>query len=457
MAGPRLHGRVSFFSGEAGMLRREILNLAWPVIVADILQTLATTVDLIMVGRLGVADIAAVGMGANLVAILQIVMIGVTSGTLALVARAFGAHDRAQAEHFLHQSLVAGGLLSIPLVVVGVLFAPAIAAPFSPTPEVQGLTAGFISILFLSAPAQFVIFTSIAALRAAGDTRTPLVIGALENVINFCINYSLIFGNFGLPALGARGAAVGTSISYTVGAVLFLWLFARRRLRIGVRRERPFAHWGTMRRVLRIGLPAATEQLVFQVGFLVWIGMVVAFGDDALAAHQIGIRIQSFVFLPGLGMSIAATALVGQSLGAGRPDLAELATREATKLGLLVMAGIAVFNFVFADLVALAFVPAGPAHDLTVTFIRIHATSIPAVGVFFTLSGALRGAGDTRWPLYASLAGTYAVRLPLSAFLGYGLGLGIAGVWIGLPAEYYLRSVIVSRRFRGGAWKSTVV
>ena len=448
---------MSFFAGERGHLRREILNLAWPVIVANFLQVLATTVDLIMVGRLGVADIAAVGMGANLVAFLQIVMIGVTSGTIALVARAFGAHDRAEAEHFLHQSLVAGALLSIPLVIVGTLFASAIAAPFSPTPEVQDLTAGFISILFLSAPAQFVIFISIAALRAAGDTKTPLIIGAVENVINFCINYSLIFGNFGLPQLGVRGAATGTAISYTVGAVLFLWLFSRRRLRIGLKRERPFAAWGTIRRVMRIGLPAAAEQFAFQMGFLVWIGMVVAFGEDALAAHQIGLRVQSFVFMPGLGMSIASTALVGQSLGAGRSDLAEMAARESTKLSLLVMAGLAAFNFAFADLVAYAFVGPGPAHDLSVTFIRIHATSIPAVGVFFTISGSLRGAGDTRWPLYASLAGTYAIRLPLSALLGYVLGLGVAGVWIGLPAEYYLRSLVVSRRFNGGAWKSTAV
>ena len=457
MAALRVLARVPFFSGDRGRLRREILTLAWPVIIANFLQVLTTTVDLIMVGQLGVADIAAVGIGGNLVFFMQTVMIGVTAGTIALVARAFGAENRKEAEHFLFQSLIAGALLSVPLVVVGVAFAPAMVGPFSPTSEIQDLSAGFVSTIFLSMPFMFMIFISTAALRAAGDTKTPLIIGALENVINFAINYTLIFGNFGFPAMGVRGAATGTSISYTVGAVLFLYLFAKRRLRIGIRWERPFAKWDTIRRVLRIGLPAAAEQFAFQIGLLAWIVMVVAFGEDAVAAHQIGLRIQSFVFMPGLGMSVAATALVGQSLGARLPEEADRSAREATKMGLLIMAGLAAFIFVFAPLISYAFVGPGDAHDLSVVFIRIHATSIPAVGIFFTISGTLRGAGDTRWPLYASLAGTYLVRLPLSVLLGYTLGFGVAGVWAGLPTEYYLRALVVVQRFRGGAWKSTAV
>ncbi len=448
---------MPYFSGEVGRLRRSILDLAWPVIIANFLQVLTTTVDLVMVGRIGVADIAAVGIGGNLVFFAQTVMIGVTAGTIALVSRSIGAKDRKGADHVLFQSIVAGVLLSIPVVLIGWVFAPAIVAPFSPTAEVQDLSAGFVSIIFLSLPFQFIIFISTSALRAAGDTKTPLIIGGIENVINFAINVNLIFGNFGFPALGVRGAAIGTSLSYFTGAMLFLGLFVDRRVRIGVSWERPVANWPTIRRILRIGVPAALEQFAFQIGLLVWIVMVVTFGEDAVAAHQIGLRVQSFVFMPGLGMSIASTALVGQSLGAKLPHVADRSAREATKMSILIMGALAAFNFAFAPLIALAFVGPGDAHDLSVLFIRLHATSIPAVGLFFTLSGALRGAGDTRWPLYASLAGTYLVRLPLSAVLGYGLALGIAGVWVALPIEYYLRSVIVVQRFNGGAWKATVV
>lgn len=457
MPGTRFRPALSAATDERKGLRRAILSLAWPVIVSNFLQVLATTIDLIMVGRIGVAEIAAVGIGGNLVFFTFTVMIGITAGTIALVARAIGAKNKHEADHFLFQSLVAGALLSIPLVLVGIFFAPYLVAPFSPTAQIQTMAADYVAIIFLSVPFLFVIFISNAALRAAGDTRTPLIIGALENVVNFGINYTLIFGNFGFPALGVRGAAIGTSISYFVGAMVFLGLFVDHRVKIGIDREKPFANWTTIRRILRIGVPAATEQLAFQIGILIWIVMVVTFGEAAVAAHQIGLRVQSFAFMPGLGLSIASSALVGQNLGAKLPDRADRSARESTKMSIAIMGAIALFNFIFAPWIALAFAEPGEAVDLAVLFIRLHATSIPAVGLFFTLSGSLRGAGDTKWPLYASLVGTYAVRLPLSAFLGYTLGLGILGIWVALPVEYYLRSLIVVQRFNGGAWKAAVV
>jgi len=442
---------------EGRAIRRQILSLAWPVIISNSLQVLAMTIDLVMVGRIGVTEIAAVGIGLNLVFFATTLMIGITTGTIALVARAIGARNPREADHFLFQSLVAGGLLSVPLVLIGVLFAHPMVAPFSPTPEVKELAAQYVSTIFVSMPALFVIFISNAALRAAGDTKTPLIIGSLENLLNFAINYLLIFGNFGFPALSVRGAAIGTSISYFASAMLFLGLFVDHRLRVGVARERPLAHWPTIRRLLRVGVPAAAEQFAFQIGILLWIVMVVGFGEDAVAAHNIGLRIQSFAFMPGLGLSIAATAIVGQNLGAKSPEAAERSAREATKLSILVMGSIASFNFVFAPWIALAFTPPGLTADLSVLFIRLHATSIPAVGIFFTLSGSLRGAGDTRWPLYASLVGTYAVRLPLSYLFGYVALLGIGGVWASLPIEYYLRSAIIVPRFNSGAWKAKTV
>lgn len=458
MTRSRIGGRVTSEVPESPRaLRHAILDLAWPVIVANFLQVLATTIDLVMVGRIGVAEIAAVGTGGNLVFFTFTIMIGVTSGTVALVARAVGARQQREAEQFLSQSLVAGVLLSIPMVIVGVFFARELVAPFSPTPQVATLAAEYVSIIFLSVPALFVIFIGTAALRAAGDSRTPLAIGVVENLVNFGINYALIFGNFGFPALGVRGAAIGTALAYFVGAVLFLGLLVDRRVRIGIDRKALVFHAPTVRRILRIGLPAAAEQLAFQVGILIWIVFVVSYGESAVAAHQIGLRVQSFAFMPGLGLSIASSALVGQSLGATLPERAERSAREATKMAIAIMGVISAFNFVFAPWIALAFAEPGAAVNLSVTFIRLHALSIPAVGLFFTLSGSLRGAGDTRWPLYASVFGTYAIRLPLSAVLGYGLGWGLIGVWIALPVEYYLRSVIILQRFNSGAWKATTV
>jgi putative MATE family efflux protein len=212
-----------------------------------------------------------------------------------------------------------------------------------------------------------------------------------------------------------------------------------------------------VRRIFRIGWPAAFEQIMLQVAFLLWVAMVIKFGDQVLAAHQIGLRIQSFAFMPGFGFALAATALVGQNLGARDLDHAEKSGWEAAKFSVAVMSGIAVGIFVFAEPIARVFIGDPAVVAYSITFIRIHAVSIPAIGLFFAIDGALRGAGDTRFPLVTSLSGMYFVRLPLALLLGFVLGWGIIGVWIPLVIEYYYRCAVISTHFRRGKWKTLKV
>ncbi|MFQ6012624.1 MAG: MATE family efflux transporter [Thermoplasmata archaeon] len=453
--------------GENRTTRRVILALAWPVILANLFQTLTTTIDLLMVGRLTdpAVALAAVGFGGQMVFFTFTIMISITSGTVALVARAIGAKDPEQASGVLGQSLLLGLILSLPIVLVGLLFAESIVALFGAAPEVVAAGGTYIRTVFVAAPFLFIMFISIAALRGVGDTVTPLLVGLLINVSNVILNFHLIFGAhyalgglvLEIPKLGVFGAAIGTSLSYVLGASVYVALLRRGKLRLRLRRPRPLWHRATTRRILAIGTPAGMEQVAFQVGILIWIAMVVSFGTEAFAAHNIGLRIESFAFMPGLGFSIAAAALVGQNLGAENPGEAERSGRESTKMALLIMGSIAVVIFFVAPWIALAFTSDPAVVNLTVLFIRVHALGIPATGLFFSVSGALRGAGDTRWPFYATLVGIYGLRLPLSFFLGYVLGLGLLGVWAALPVEYYLRSVIVGQRFQTGAWKAVTV
>lgn len=458
---------MQLFSGPTGETRKVILALAWPVVLANLFQTLTTTVDLIMVGRLPepAVALASVGFGAQMVFFTFTVMIAVTSGTIALVSRAVGAQDPEQASHVLGQSLLLGVVLSLPVMLAGVLFGEGIVALFGPEPEVIRAGGLYISTIFLAAPFLFVMFISISALRGAGDMVTPLWVGVLVNVLNVGLNVHLIFGasyalgplTLEVPRLEVQGAAIGTSLSYAFGAAVYLLLYRRGNLRLVLRRPRPLWDGATVRRVLRIGYPAAMEQVVFQVGILIWIFMVVSFGTAAFAAHNVGLRIQSFAFMPGFGFAMAAATLVGQNLGAKDPLEAERSGRESAKLAVLVMGVIGVFTFLAAPWIALAFTADPAVVDLTVLFIRIHAVSIPATGLFFSVGWALRGAGDTRWPFYATLVGIYAIRLPLSYLLGYTLGLGVLGIWVSLPVEYYLRSLVVGQRFQTGAWKAIAV
>jgi len=437
--------------------RTSVFQLAWPVMVSNLLQTLTTTVDLIMVGSLGAeapAAVAAVGFGAQFIFLFFSVMISVSAGTIALVARAIGANDFAQADHVLKQSLVLGALLSFPLTLFGVVFAEPMLAAFGAESDVVSLGGAYIRIISLVVFFQFIGFLGSAALRGAGDTVTPLWIGVLVNVVNFGINVNLIFGNAFVPRLGVPGAAIGTSISYVVGALILVAILLRGKRRLKLRLSGDAVHMETVKRIFRIGWPAALEQILLQVAFLLWVGMVVVFGTEVLAAHQIGLRIQSFAFMPGFGFAIAATALVGQNLGAQRPEAAVRSGWEAAKFSVAVMSAIAIGIFAFAEPIARAFIGDPIVVGYSVTFIRIHAISIPAVGVFFAIDGALRGAGDTRFPLMASLSGMYLVRLPLSAILGFGFGLGIIGIWIPLVIEYYYRSAVIATHFRRGRWRT---
>ena len=274
------------------------------------------------------------------------------------------------------------------------------------------------------------------------------------NVVNFGINVNLIYGNAVVPKLGVPGAAIGTSISYVAGALTLLAILLRRKGRLRLHLSGGWVHMDMVRRIFRIGWPAAFEQIMLQVAFLLWVGMVVRFGTDVLAAHQIGLRIQSFAFMPGFGFALAATALVGQNLGARDPGLAERSGWEAAKFSVAVMSAIAVGIFVFAEPIARVFIGDPGVVAYSITFIRIHAVSIPAIGLFFAIDGALRGAGDTRFPLVTSLTGMYVVRLPLSFLLGFVLGWGIVGVWIPLVFEYYYRCAVISTHFRRGKWKT---
>jgi len=437
-----------------------VVKLAWPVMVSNLLQTLTVTVDVIMVGSLaGVAAsaVAAVGLGGQFLFLFFSVMISVSTGTVALVARAIGARDKAEADAVLKQSLVLGALLSLPLTLVGVFLARPILSLFGAEPEVVDLGTPYIQFVSLSVFFQFLSFLGSAALRGAGDTLTPLWIGAVVNLVNFVANVNLIFGNAFVPALGVVGAGIGTSIAYAVGAATFIGLFlrGRGRLQLSVR-----GHWvrgDLVVRIFRIGWPAALEQILFQTALLAWVAMVVLFGTEVLAAHQIGLRIQMFAFMPGFGFAIAATALVGQNLGARRPDVAERKGWEAARWSVVVMSATAATIFALAPWIARVFISDDEVISWTVTFIRIHALSIPAVGVFFAIDGALRGAGDTRRPLLTSFVGMYGVRLPLAFVLGFTLAIGIVGVWAALVVEYWGRALLITWIFRQGRWKTLKV
>jgi putative MATE family efflux protein len=437
--------------------RAVIWSLAWPVIITMLSESLVGLVDMLFVSRLGAASVAAVGVGAQILGGVSVTMTAVGVGTLALVARAIGANRTAEAERVLGQSIVVAATLAVCVVVPVILFAEPLVRAFGVEPHVVELSAGFVRIVMCSIPASAVIFVIASGLRAIGDTRTPLMVGVTVNVLNTAGNYVFIFGKLGIPALGVRGSSLGTTLAFSIGMSFALYLLAAGRLRLRVRLADLRLHWDTIRRVLLIGYPAAVEQLMMQFGFFVYLLFAARYGTDAVAAYFIGVRILALSFLPGFGFAAAAAALVGQNLGAGLPRRAESSGWHATWMSVALMSTTGVVIFVFAEPIAHLFVDTPAVVAGAVAFIHMLAASQPLMAMDFTIGGALRGAGDTRFPLLTVLVAFYGCRLGMSLLVVGVLHLSLAWLWASIIGDYVARASLKAWRFKRGAWQAIAV
>ena len=315
------------------------------------------------------------------------------------------------------------------------------------------LGGGFVRFVMLSIPMSALLFVIGSALRAVGDTRTPLAIGFVVNVINIALNYVLIFGKLGLPALGVRGSGLATTIAFAVGACLTLALLLRGRLVLRLPRHGWQPDFSTIRRVLAVGYPAAAEQFLMQIGFFIYLIFAARYGTSALAGYFIGVRILALSFLPGFGFAAAAAALVGQNLGSKNPQRAEHSAWMSTGLAVVMMSVCGVVLYLAATPIAKLFVDDQAVVIDSVSFIHALALSQPLMAIDFTLGGALRGAGDTKFPLISVLVAFYGCRLGWAYVVTYVVHASLPWLWAAIFGDYIARSILKSWRLKSGSWK----
>ena len=431
-----------------------IWQLAWPAIVTNLLASLVGFVGTKVVGSLGAPAVAAVTTGNRIFFILQALLMAVTAGTTALVARAWGAGDRDEAEHVTRASLALCAGIALAVSLPALIFPHPLASVFRLDAHTIDLAAEFIRWLAPFQIAFAVHFALGAALRAAGDTRTPLAIGALTNVVNVVLVYGLVFGLFGMPQLGVTGAAIANGVAFAVGALVFVLLWWRGKL---VLRAGTSGSWerARVRRILDIGYPAGLEQLVWQGGFLVFLWIVSLYGTAPYAAYGIGVTILAFSFLVGFGFSIAASTLVGQNLGANDPAGATRSGWRALRLALVAQSAFGLVIVLLAKPLARFMIDDPEVVRLTVVFIYILGSVQPLMAIEYAMGGALRGAGDTRFPLIAVFSGLIGARVTLAILFAWR-GLAVEWIFAALIADYIVKAILLTLRFRSGRWQHAV-
>ncbi len=446
-----------------------MLWLALPVLLEQVLAMLVGLSDRILTGfYLETSHLAAINLMAYILWLMYEMFAVVAIGGTAMVARFVGAGDEETARRVTNQAMVVGAGMAVAATVFWAVAGPWAVNMLQLDGQAAEQALTYIRYVLPVIPLIMIQAVGIACLRGAGDMVAGLVTMAIVNLVNVVVSWSLVLGAGPLPALGWRGIAIGTATGFAVGGLIVLRLLFRGRSGLVVRREllRPDAD--LIRRLLRIGLPGGADTLSVITCQLWFVAIVNRLGNTAAAAHGVAIGIESVAFLPGIAFQAAAATLAGQYLGAGDDRKATRSVVMACLVGggLMVMAG----TVLYCQSTQLPQLFLASRHSdvatLATPLLEIIGLAMPALALTMILSGALRGAGDTRWPLLFSMIGMLGVRLPLAYWVALesfripgtelvvtGWGLGVAGAWYAMAADLAVRATLILYRFSHGGWK----
>ncbi len=435
-------------------LTRSVIRLAWPVVVQQVSFATVQLVDTFLVGHLGKDALAGVGLASILYWFPLSGMFAIGIGATAVVARNVGAGRPEQG----HVTLRSAQMLA--LLWGGAMGAVCFVAA-APMLRIMGAEPGALDagVLYMQAaafgiPFYTLLYVSNACLQGAGDTRTPMLIMLAVNLVNGVVAYVLINGPGPFPEYGVRGSGLGYLAASMAGVSLVLGFLIRGKGAIRLIPSKALSvDPAETRRILRVGLPSGAEQLQFQMAFLTYTRIIATLGTTALAAHQVALRIEGLVFLPGFALGVATTTLVGQGLGAGRADLAEKAATSATRIAFVFMTAAGVILMVLGGPITRLFINDDDVVDIGRKLLLIFGFALPAMAVSLSLGGALRGAGDTRSVLGIMTVGAWGVRLVPAYLLAVVAGLGVPGAWAAAVMDINTRALLMFLRFRQGRWK----
>jgi putative MATE family efflux protein len=439
---------------------RPLLRLVWPVLAEQVLVMLVGFSDTVLAGHyLSPSHLAAMTVVSYALWLLTNLFTFVSIGALAMTARFVGALDWPAANRVTNQAYVLGAILAAIFTAIGLTFSGQLAAILQLEGEPAVLATRYLKFLMPMLPAMMAESVGIACLRGAGDMVTGLATMVMVNVVNITVAWSLLLGLGPLPQLGWDALPIGTACGHAMGGLIPLALLVRGRGGLRLQRSLMRPNLDLMRRILRIGVPGGIDVMSIVLCQFMFISIVDRLGTVAVAAHGVAIRIESLAYLPGYAFQVASATLCGQYLGARdyRQATRSVLTACATSGSMLLGAGLVLF-FGSTQLVHLFL---GPEQTevarIAPKLLQIVSFAMVPLALYQVFTGALRGAGDTRWPLAFTFLGFLGVRLPLAYGLAHVWGWGVEGAWYAMVADVMLRCSLVSYRFAHGGWKRVEV
>ncbi|HUP00637.1 MAG TPA: MATE family efflux transporter [Gemmatimonadota bacterium] len=439
-----------------GPIGRALLLLAVPMVLETVMESLFALTDIFWVSRLGPVAVTAVGLTESILILVYTLALGLSIGATAMVSRRIGEKDPDGAARSAVQAIALGFGVAAVLGVLGGIYAPELLALMGASPAVVAEGTGYARIMFAGNGTVLLLFLLNAVFRGAGDAAIAMRVLWLANGINIVLDPLLIFGWGPFPELGVTGAAIATNIGRGTAVLIQIVTLVRRDGRVRVRREHMHLNPGLLWRMVRLSGTGTFQIFVGEASFILLIRILAGFGTDVVAGYTVAIRLLIFALLPAWGLSNAAATMVGQSLGAGKPERAEYSVRLAGLANVAVLGGAGLVFVLFAPAIVAAFTSDPEPARWGVLCLRIVGLGFPFYGYGMVMTQSFNGAGDTWTPTLINIGCFWLFELP-AAWLLSQHGLGPAGVFLAITIAYSAVAVVGGSLFRRGRWKEARV
>ena len=441
----------------SGPIKRALGLLAIPMMLEMAMEAVFAVVDIAFVSRLGTNAIAAVGLTEALITVLYALAIGLGMGVTAMISRRIGAQDPVAAAYVMGQAIWVGAFVSMIIGTVGVIFAEDLLRMMGASEGVIAEGSGFTAVLLGGNASILYLFLLNAGFRGAGDAPVALRSLTLANGLNILLDPCFIFGLGPFPEMGVTGAAVATTIGRSAGVLYLYWYLFSGRGRLNFRFANLAISPSLIWRMIKISIGGIGQFLIATSSWIAIIRVVALYGSAPIAAYTIAIRLIEFVFLPAWGLGNAAATLVGQNLGAARPDRAERSVWTAAKFNALFMTTLGLIFVVFAPQIVGLFTDDPEIQRYGINCLRILGIGYPLYAVGMIVVQALNGAGDTRTPSILNFFVFWVMQIPMAYWLATSVGMGPNGVFTAIVLAESFLSILAVMVFRRGKWRTMEV